>query len=329
MSGSCNSGDISCLLGQVNTDTYNSNVQSNLVSTTGTPTYSTIAESANTILDNYNRDLNVGIFANNVNQEILLKQEKLLELKNQEIDLQLQNLDHLQNTIINKDRYVQQTNDSIKNKNDSIVFLIISIVFAILIMIIVALYGYKYLDEKKMTMLLIILAVIYAIVYIIVYDVFYLRSSFKYIFNNRDEIIAKKLSNWKFGQRFINNMDDVLYGSESSWIQNNCQQPCNSSQTIQEEEGTYANITQDTYIPAAGYFYYDGSSPAEQLYPTPNYNNSSAQGGHYTFTSNGKSVNVTSQIVYPDNVEYNNNNHKYPGTSHIDPKPKINYTMNL
>jgi hypothetical protein len=51
---------------------------------------------------------------NNINQEILVKKDQLLRMKNDDLMKQLKKLEIIQSNIANKDRIIEQTNHNIK-----------------------------------------------------------------------------------------------------------------------------------------------------------------------------------------------------------------------
>ena len=84
-----------------------------------------------------------------------------------------------------------------------------------------------------------------------------------------------KLNNWKLGSNIVNSVDTSLYGTETDWQQANCQYPCDTQE--EEESTTVASYNTKLIPPTPGYYYNDGSAPAQLLDPTGTYNNTNNQ----------------------------------------------------
>ena len=65
-------------------------------------------KSQNSFLNDSTLDLNAKNQENNVNNEILVKQDQLIKIKNDELNHQLDKLKDMENNIINKDRIIEQ-----------------------------------------------------------------------------------------------------------------------------------------------------------------------------------------------------------------------------
>lgn len=232
--------------------------------TSGTPTYG--------ITDRMNQE----ILAANVNQEILLKQQQLLALKNAKLNGQLIALDDLEGTIINKDNLVKETEKDLKKKNNNINLLIFIMIIALLAFGLIGLSYMGSIDKDKMTKGLMILALIAIIGYIYYADLFYLKTAFSTIFFNREQVMIDKLNNWEPGKNVINAIDTQIFGTEADWQKENCNS-CNVPQEEAEDVGIipYGELVQSN----PGYFYYDGTAPSQQLYPSPTYANDPTKEG--------------------------------------------------
>ena len=68
-------------------------------------------KSQNSFLNDSTLDLNAKNQENNVNNEILVKQDQLMKIKNDELNHQLDKLKDMENNIINKDRIIEQTDN--------------------------------------------------------------------------------------------------------------------------------------------------------------------------------------------------------------------------
>jgi len=276
----------------LNTSIANNNTSLPSIITSVNAGYATTnsANSDPTLTDRMNQE----ILLNNVNQEILLKQEKILALKNAKLNGQLIKLNDLQGSIINKDTLVRQTDEELKNKNNNISFLTIAIILAIICFGIIGLSYLGKIDNGQMRYSLITLAIIAIIVYIYYSDLFYLRTSFKSIFYDREQIMINKLnelsdytpgdlakkgiytvgSGIKYGFESIeNSIQESIYGSQADWQKANCQasdgSACNNNGDNNGNDDTSQGGNNNQNPP--GYFYYDKSAPPQQLYPPVTY----------------------------------------------------------
>ena len=205
--------------------------------------------------------------SNNINQEILVKKDQLLRMKNDDLMKQLKELEIIESNISNKNRIIEQTNDNIQTQNININNLIISIILAIILCISVFLYGYGILDKQKFMILLIIIILCYLFLYLYTYNIFYLKDSISYLFNSRSlQSLENKLTTWSsLVKTAVNNELDEL---EDNWVKNNCACPV----VVDEERDAPDIYPVDQNVISKeipGYFYYDGTAPAQLLIPTP------------------------------------------------------------
>lgn len=202
--------------------------------------------------------------SNNINQEILIKKDQLLKMKNNDLMKQLKELEIIESNISNKNRIIEQTNDNIQNQNTGINNLIISIILAIILCISVFLYGISKLDGTKFMILLIIIILCYIFLYLYTYNIFYLKDSVSYLFNARSiQSIENKLTTWSNAIK-----TDAINDLEEKWIKNNC----SCSGVVEEEPDTSNIYAIDANVISKeipGYFYYDGTAPPQLLVPTP------------------------------------------------------------
>ena len=115
-----------------------------------------------------------------------------------------------------------------------------------------------------------------------------------------------KLSKWKFASNIVNTVDTSLYGTESDWQNANCQYPCN---TQEEESTTVSTYNNPPITLTPGYYYNDGSAPAQLINPS----------GTYSNTNNQKEL-----IYWPDYDQANKITHDY----NIQPQNRLNDIMN-
>jgi hypothetical protein len=269
---------------------------------------SSLATNLNNSYSGLNEKLNSANLQNNILQEISLKQEQLLKMENEKLNSQLFNLDQSQSIISNKDTIKKQTDKELSNKNNNINFLIFMLIISLLTFCVIMLGNQGLIDNIKINLILGILAFIVFIGVISFYDFLYLRTGFKNIFYNRENIMIDKLNNWKFGENIVNAVDTSLYGTESDWQQANCQYPCDT-QEEEEESNTVASYNSKSATPTPGHYYNDGSAPSQLLNPSGSYNNTNKQ----------------KQLIYwPDYDQANKIAHDY----NIQPQNSINDLIN-
>ena len=222
---------------------------------------------------------------NNVQQELLLKQKKLIQFENDRLYKQLQMLETIQSNILNKNAILQQINVDANKKDANIQILICSIVFIVLLLINIFLYGFKIISFPFFMIVIIFLLLLYICILIFYYNIFLFGDSISGNIQRNINKTEKALQKW--GEIIQTDINDSL---ESTWIQNHCSkiQPTSpeengsgteesiySSGYNQLEDGSInenniAHIGNTNAIKeTSGYFYYDASSPAQQLIPTP------------------------------------------------------------
>lgn len=206
--------------------------------------------------------------ANNLNQENLIKKEELIKMQNEDLTKQLRELEVIQSTIANKDRYIDQVNDNISSQNLNINVLVMSILLAISLLAIIILFGYGTFGLGHFITLILIIVLCYVILFFYSYNIFYFRDAISQLggFDQNISRLNSKLESWsKTANQDIKN---ELYGPKSTWIKNHCACP------VAEEDSSInndiyaedANVSQSE-IP--GYFYHDGTAPQQLLIPTP------------------------------------------------------------
>ena len=292
-------------IGSNNTDyinTLNSEISTDISSENAME----LAEDLNDSYNYLNTQLNSANLQNNISQEILLKQEQLLQMENEKLNSQLFELDQAQSIISNKDTITKQTDKELSKKNNNINFLIFMLIIALLTFCVIMLGNQGIIDNFKMNAILSVLGLHVFIAVIIFYDFLYLGTAFKNMFYNRDNIMLNKLNNWKFASNIVNAVDTSLYGTESDWQNANCQYPCN---TEEEESTTVSSYSTVLKPPMPGYYYNDGSAPSQLLNPKGTYNN----------TNNQKEL-----IYWPDYDQSNKITHDY----NIQPQNRMNTLLN-
>lgn len=294
-----------------------------------------LAEDLNDSYNYLNTQLNSANLQNNISQEILLKQEQLLQMENEKLNSQLFELDQAQSIISNKDTITKQTDKELSKKNNNINFLIFMLIIALLTFCVIMLGNQGLIDSFKMNAILSVLGLHVFIAVIIFYDFLYLGTAFKNMFYNRDNIMLNKLNNWKFASNIVNAVDTSLYGTESDWQSANCQYPCNTEE--EEESTTVSSYSTLLKPPIPGYYYNDGSAPSQLLNPKGTYNNTNNrkeliywpdydQSNKITHDYNIQPQNIMNDLIntpVPNNYSFNSEDN----TSNIDGNLSGNYTI--
>jgi hypothetical protein len=271
---------------------------------------------------------------NNINQEILVKKDQLLKMKNDDLMKQLRELEIIQSNIENKNRIIEQTNDNINKQNTNINNLIISAVLAALLFIAVFLYGSGKLDKGIFSILLIIIILCYLLLFIYTYNIFYLKDAVFSIFNYGN-VVKIENSVLKWADQIETRASNELNEIKQSWIQTHCDCP------IEEEQNNsdiYSNVQNVSTKEIPGYFYYDGTAPAQLLVPTPDPKIGLNEKIDWVdYSSNGSmKYNPTTNKVSNDNKNYYNykqNNPEMNFKKLLDKSDKLvnrnTYTSNL
>ena len=227
---------------------------------------------------------------NNLNQENLFKQQELLKMQNEDLNNQLRELEIIQSTIANKDRYIDQVNDNISNQNVNIRVLVISILLAILLLAIIVLFGYGIFQYFQFITLLVIIVLCYLILFLYSYNIYHFRDSIDRLsgLNKNLKKLDDKLNKWSstVNQELINELN----GNESVWINNHCSCPPseedeNNSNSNSNSYNVYQEYNDVSEIEIPGYFYYDGTAPQQLI--TPSSVNSNQDINWVDFSQNG------------------------------------------
>jgi hypothetical protein len=279
-----------------------------------------IVNSINLNLSQLNYVQNQINLKNNVNQEILLKQEELLKLENDELMNQLKNLENMESIISNKNKMIEQTGKNIEQTNFDIKFITISILIAILILIVIILYGSKVITSTTLTSIITVTIIIYLCFLFYFYNIFNIKDIVSFM-------IDRKNFELKHKGVYLPNIDDIIKKDntmsedESTWISNHCSCPKNN--IIQEEdENNYdkLNSNYDFNKLSPGYFYYDDSAPPQLLVPNPE-NSEKNQINWVDYSDNG--------VVRFNNIKQEDNNNKYYNYGNkVDPRNKLINKLN-
>ena len=265
---------------------------------------------------------------NNVDQEILLKQEELLKIENDELMNQLKNLENMESIISNKNKMIEQTGKNIEQTNFDIKFITISILIAILILIVTILYGTNVITSTILTSIITITIIIYLCFVFYFYNIFNIKDIVSFMVNRKNFELKHK-------GVYLPNIDDIIKKNhvigedELSWISSNCSCPNN---IIQEEDNdklnsnydlNKLNSNYDLNKLSPGYFYYDNSAPPQLLVPNPE-NSDKDRINWVDYSDNGVvRFNNDNNIIQEDN-----NNKYYNYINKADPRNKLINKLN-
>lgn len=202
-------------------------------------------------------DLNIQNQIYNINNEILVKQDQLEKIKNDELENQLDKIRSIENSIINKDRLIEQIHMNMHNNDQNIYMLYIGIFFAIILMIVVILYAMEKINDKLFGILVVLLILIFVCLVMYKYNILYFKTVSHFIDNRKNLAILSSIKD--LPSQIQSNTQERLYGNKQDFIDENCDCP-NTEDIYNDEEGASVNV-----IP--GYFYYDKSAPKQLLVP--------------------------------------------------------------
>jgi len=198
----------------------------------------------------------------NNKREILYKQDKLIDLKNENLMEQLRKLQSIQSSIINKDRIIDQMNDNIEQSNSMINFLIIIFILSFVLFFAIISNGYGQISFNFLRNIFIIIIVLIFLCYLYFFNIFHIKDGVNFVKYHRNELINNTLKEW----------DDEIYNQiydaedNQEWQDDNCECP-------PEEESFQYKTFDMPGLPnkknTDGYFYFDGKDPLQQLVPTP------------------------------------------------------------
>ena len=266
--------------------------------------YQSNNNSTQTIVNNLNSELAISTnsssllgLLSNINQENLVKNDQYIKMQNEDLTKQLRNLESIQSNIENKNRIIDQINFNIQNQQTNINILIVSIIFTIIFFGLLMSYKYNRIEFSRFIFILICLFVLYTCYIMYQYNIFYIQTSLNALFSNN---VPLRLSNAVSDLQNIveSQLQEDIYGPESTWINNNCSCP-----TVNNHSVVYPDVSGVVSEETQGYYYYDGSAPAQLLVPTP--------------TSPPLDGNI--QWVDYDNLQNNNTTYYNYNTNNTDP----------
>ena len=247
---------------------------------------------------------------NNLNQEALVKKDQLLRMENDDLMKQLRELETIQSTITNKDRLIDQTNNNIESQNLNIKILVSSIALAIILLVVIILFGLGKIPMSLLILIIIIILVLYFLLYIYSYNIFYFKDAITMLFDRRAQKLGYELNKWSDTIKTkVNNEIDSL---KQNWIDQNCLCPPTTSEegdSLLDSEivGIGNNVTEEQVV---GYYYYDGSSPAQLLLPEPTHTmrlNKKIDWVDYSPDGNSKYDSTLNKTININNNYYNYN----------------------
>ena len=264
-------------------------------------------------LQTNSQDLNTQNQIYNINNEILVKQDQLEKIKNDELEGQLDQIKSIENSIINKDRLIEQIHVNMHNNDENIYMLYIGIFFALVLMTVVALYALEKINDKLFGILVVLLILVFVTMIMYKYNVLYFKTVSHFIDNRKNLAILNSIKD--LGSQVQSNMQERLYGSKQDFIDENCDCPV-TEDIYNEEEGASVNV-----VP--GYFYYDKSAPKQLLVPNGGdkidvsadsdseifdkidwvnhdkvmYDTNSEESGHYQMNPNADKLYTNSKLV--------------------------------
>ena len=194
----------------------------------------------------------------NLNNEILLKQDQLFQMKNNELEQNLDNINDLESAIINKDRLIEQTNNDNQDNSDSIYLLIIGFILSILLLISIILFVNQFINKKLFSLLFMIYLICFITLFLYKFNIFYVKTFLNFFSNRRKIKLEESVTG--IPSTIYKNVQYSLYGDKKDFIDKNCICPSDSEDSYINDEADIVDIKQ-------GYFYYDNNSPKQLLHP--------------------------------------------------------------
>lgn len=210
-------------------------------------------------------NLNAKNTLNNIDNQILLKKDQLIKIKNQKLNEQIKHLQNYESSIINKDRLIDETNYNIIKNDKNITVLIFSVIFAIILLIIITSYVYNQISPMLFNILLILIIILYVILFLYSYDIFYFKTAINFLDYRKNRNIENSIKDWT---KFTNtDLQQKIYGDKTEWLEKNCACEETSADNILPNQ---ANVSVKN-IP--GLYYYDKNSPKQLILGNDEFNN--------------------------------------------------------
>lgn len=193
----------------------------------------------------------------NTSNEISMKQEQLMKIKNDKLNSQLSSLKDIENNIINKDRFIDQTSSHIEKNDTNIYILYISLFLSLALFLSIILYSIGQLSNRLLNIVIVIIIVIFLCLVLYTYNIFHFATIVHFIDNRKNLNLAKSVKNLQ--KKLGVDLQEQLYGDKKDFIDENCL--CEDSDEIYtDEEDIGVSIK-------PGYFYYDKTAPKQYISP--------------------------------------------------------------
>lgn len=247
----------------------------------------------NANLSTQNDDNNVKASTYNAEREIVLRKEELNQLENEEIQRQLMRMQNLQSEVFTKERLIEENLYQAERNENNMRTLMGGLLFAIVLFIIISMYGSGKIDDSKLSKFFMILLVLFTIFLMYQYNILYMNDSLRYIFSfaflsNVGEEIEEKTAKMK------ENIQKARYGKDyDTWKNENCG---TCPPTPGPEEVSAMDYTTEISGYAPSFYYQDGSSPNQVIYPK----NTKDTAGPYTDQIHRTDINIINQRGLPD-----------------------------
>lgn len=193
----------------------------------------------------------------NTKNEIMVKQDQLNKIKNDRLNKQLQSLKELEHNIINKDRLIEQTNESDTKNKTNIYILYSGAVLALIIFFSIILYAIGKMNDRILSIVVTMVILIFTLMVLYNYNIAHFADIVNFLDNRKNLRLQKSIGN--FGKRLSQNVQEKIYGDKQEWLDSNCE--CPDSEDIYTDE---ENIAVDI---KPGYFYYDKNAPKQNIVP--------------------------------------------------------------
>jgi len=224
----------------------------------------------NTALTSTNNTNNTNIDTYQIQRETLYRTEQLNDIENKDIENQYKKMENLQSSIFTKERLIEENLYQAEKHELQIRIITGSMLFILILFVVIVMYGIGTIDNIKLTKYCIFILILYVLFLTYQYNIFYLRDSLSNIFTlsffqglgERIEIGEEQMK--RSVQRFKYGIDYDEWKSKNCGI---CPSNNPSEISAMEYSGEQLNPTQ-------GFYYQDGSTPNQLIYPTNTLDNS-------------------------------------------------------
>ncbi len=230
----------------------------------------------NTSLSTSNTTNNTNVDTYQIQRETLYRKEQLNDFENKEIENQYKKMENLQSSIFTKERLIEENLYQAEKHELQIRIITGSMLFVLFLFIIIIMYGIGNIDNAKLTKYCILLFSLYVLFLMYQYNVFYLRDSLSNIFTlNFFKGIGERIETSE--EQMKRSVQRIKYGMDyDEWKSKNCG-ICPSNDPTEISAMSYSG---DEVTGTQGFYYQDGSSPNQLIYPR----NTLATSGKYQDT---------------------------------------------